>query len=39
MLATNNVFSTVSLVLLGVAAGVWLMPKQKLFAKAAPSGH
>ena len=39
MLATNNVFSTVSLVLLGVAAGVWLMPKPKLFAKAAPSGH
>ncbi|HKD48724.1 MAG TPA: DHA2 family efflux MFS transporter permease subunit [Rhizomicrobium sp.] len=39
MLATNNIFFSVSLVLLGVAAGVWLMPKPKLFAKAGPGGH
>jgi DHA2 family multidrug resistance protein len=39
MLATNNVFFVVSLVLLGVAAGVWLMPKPKLFARSAPGGH
>jgi hypothetical protein len=39
MLATNNVFFAVSLVLLGVAAGIWLMPKPKLFARSAPSGH
>jgi DHA2 family multidrug resistance protein len=40
MLATNNVFFAVSLVLLGVAAGVWLMPKPKLAARsAAPGGH
>jgi DHA2 family multidrug resistance protein len=39
MLATNNVFFAVSLVLLGVAAGVWLMPKPKLAARSAPGGH
>jgi hypothetical protein len=26
-------------VLLGVAAGVWLMPKPKLFVKAPSGGH
>jgi MFS transporter, DHA2 family, multidrug resistance protein len=39
MLATNNVFFAVSLVLLGVAAGIWLMPKQRPFARSAPGGH
>lgn len=39
MLATNNVFFAVSLVLLGVAAGVWLMPKPKLFVRAGSGGH
>jgi MFS transporter, DHA2 family, multidrug resistance protein len=39
MLATNNIFFAVSLVLLGVAAGVWLMPKMKLAPRQAPGGH
>lgn len=38
MLATNNVFFTVSLVLLGVAAGVWLMPKPKMMVRGAGAG-
>jgi MFS transporter, DHA2 family, multidrug resistance protein len=39
MLATNNVFFFVSLILTAVAAGVWLMPKPKGPATMASGNH
>jgi MFS transporter, DHA2 family, multidrug resistance protein len=39
MLATNNVFFVVSLILAGVASMVWLMPKTNLAGRAGPGGH
>ncbi|MGH6827711.1 MAG: DHA2 family efflux MFS transporter permease subunit [Rhizomicrobium sp.] len=38
MLATNDVFFLVSIVLVGVAAAVWLMPKAKVLGARAPQG-
>jgi hypothetical protein len=39
MLATNNMFFAVSLILVGVASAVWLMPKPNLSGRAGPGGH